>query len=292
MKKAIRMLKIGIHNWRCSFSDLPSFQWQFWFFYFLSNHFVVQIWLVITQLTYFRFVTFVTSITSITSSLQMADIPLDENKASILISSQYIMGYMFSAITATRLPRRVLLFLSLVIIGLANIGAGLVLMSKKTMIADVNTNTSLHDIHDGEHMLVPSDLSLNLTLNTPILSQDVTLEDHLISLVPVFSCILICFGYASGLGPVPWILFSELFPASIRGPASSLTAVFRAVSLFLSIKLFPSMLQIFGIGGSFLFCSCVCFTALIVSYFVVPETKGLDSQQLEYIYQERKVGLL
>ena len=32
------------------------------------------------------------------------------------------------------------------------------------------------------------------------------------SLVPVISCILITFGYACGLGPVPFILFGELFP--------------------------------------------------------------------------------
>ena len=43
-------------------------------------------------------------------------------------------------------------------------------------------------------------------------------EEHqqrstLVSLIPVFSCIFITFGYACGLGPVPFILFGELFPS-------------------------------------------------------------------------------
>ena len=36
------------------------------------------------------------------SCSQMANIPLDENLASILIASQYLLGYLFSAIFVTK----------------------------------------------------------------------------------------------------------------------------------------------------------------------------------------------
>ena len=49
-----------------------------------------------------------------------------------------------------------------------------------------------------------------------------------------------------------WILYSELFPARVRGAASSVTAVLRAAALFVSIKSFPAVLATCGIGGSFL----------------------------------------
>ena len=42
--------------------------------------------------------------------------------------------------------------------------------------------------------------------------KNVVIIVHNFSLVPVISCILITFGYACGLGPVPFILFGELFP--------------------------------------------------------------------------------
>ena len=58
--------------------------------------------------------------------------------------------------------------------------------------------------------------------------------------MPVISCILITFGYACGLGPVPFILFGELFPNSVRGAATSVTAFLRSITVFLSIKVASS----------------------------------------------------
>ena len=39
---------------------------------------------------------------TVTLTFQMADIPMDENLASILISGQYILGYLFSSIAMLR----------------------------------------------------------------------------------------------------------------------------------------------------------------------------------------------
>ena len=83
-----------------------------------------------------------------------------------------------------------------------------------------------------------------------------------------------------------WILYSELFPARVRGAASSVTAVLRAAALFVSIKSFPALLATCGIGGSFLVSGGVCLLALAVAALIVPETRGLTSQQLEDIYKE------
>ena len=89
--------------------------------------------------------------------------------------------------------------------------------------------------------------------------------DALLSIVPVISCVLITFGYACGLGPVPFILFGELFPSSVRGTATSITAFLRSVTVFLSIKIFPSLLALAGIAGSFFSCAVVCAAAVVVS---------------------------
>jgi len=215
--------------------------------------------------------------------LQMANIPLDENLASILIAAQYLLGYLFSAIFVTRVPRRVLLFGSLFLMGLANVGAGLVLLSRAdTEIVSTNTTHNL-DIIDADHMVGLTDLEV---VDVPLpFPHSVSMLEHFLSLVPVFSCILICFGYACGLGPVPWILFGELFPSNVRGRASSITAFLRSITVFLSIKLFPSILKLCDIGGSFLTCALVCFLAIFISYFIVPETIGMDSKQLDNIYR-------
>ena len=95
--------------------------------------------------------------------------------------------------------------------GLANVGAGLVLLNK-TKIEPTSSNLTHHmEIIDADHMMGLTDLEVGDGPLPP--SPSVSVMDHLLSLVPVFSCILICFGYACGLGPVPWILFGELFPS-------------------------------------------------------------------------------
>ena len=126
------------------------------------------------------------------------------------------------------------------------------------------------------------------TVNTSNVTMTVSRPSHsseLLGLLPVLACVLICFGYAAGIGPVPWILFAELFPLPVRGPATSITAVIRAVTLFLSIKMFPAMLNTFDIGGSFLISGVICALAILVSVIIVPETRGFTSQQLENLYK-------
>ena len=172
--------------------------------------------------------------------------------------------------------------MSLVIIGLANFSAGLVLISKEGIQEDTDvlmimTSTSSDWSHDYVTTVNVSDVTI------PVSRQP--LSSELLGLLPVLACVLICFGYAAGLGPVPWILFAELFPLPVRGPASSVTAVIRAITLFLSIKMFPAMLNTFDIGGSFLISGVICSLAIVVAFVIVPETRGLTSQQLENLYK-------
>ena len=87
-------------------------------------------------------------------------------------------------------------------------------------------------------------------------SQQVNIQteaDDVYSFIPVISCIFICFGYGFGLGPIPFILFGELFPSKtqflffifqiylvnlgeVRGIMSSITGFLRSITVFVSIK--------------------------------------------------------
>ena len=125
--------------------------------------------------------------------------------------------------------------MSLAIICAANISTGLVLVSRVGRVSP-----------EAAVVASTSDWSNETVLTTDVMESSLT--SQLLGLLPVLACVLICFGYAAGLGPVPWILFAELFPLPVRGPASSVTAVLRAITLFLSIKMFPAMLNTFDIG--------------------------------------------
>ena len=142
--------------------------------------------------------------------LQMAEIPLDENLTAIIVAAQYVFGYCLSSIMVTRIPRRVLLMGSLALMMTANLAAGLVLLEKHTTIPGQASNgTEDHlAIVDADNII-----GLDSPLGEVEQEQEEPTRSTIVSLIPVFSCIFITFGYACGLGPVPFILFGELFPS-------------------------------------------------------------------------------
>ena len=90
---------------------------------------------------------------------------------------------------------------------MANLGAGLVLLEKYDQEDKTENNTN-----EGSPSAIVDSDNIIAVENTNISPGDE--KDHSIfSFIPVLSCILITFGYACGLGPVPFILFGELFPS-------------------------------------------------------------------------------
>ena len=141
----------------------------------------------------------------------MANIPLDENLAAILVAAQYVVGYSLSSMFVTRISRRSLLFSSLTLMMVANLGAGLVLFNSNVPAEKTGDNRTDHlTIIDADQLVGLAELDQDaLPLPAP------GVVDQVLSMVPVISCILITFGYACGLGPVPFILFGELFPSKL-----------------------------------------------------------------------------
>ena len=150
--------------------------------------------------------------------LQMAEIPMDENISAILVAAQYVLGYAISSGLVTRVGRRSLLISSLVLMMLANLGAGLVLFDKHEDTDDSHVN----NVTDNAHVvIVDADNLVGLEASNDNQIQE---ESHgIYSYIPVISCVFITFGYACGLGPVPFILFGELFPSEFNSISSGFT---------------------------------------------------------------------
>ncbi|MCA0133497.1 sugar porter family MFS transporter [Winogradskyella alexanderae] len=87
--------------------------------------------------------------------------------------------------------------------------------------------------------------------------------------------------FAISLGPVMWVLFSELFPLRIRGVAISFVGfVNSAVSAGVQF-LFPWELSTIGSAMTFLIYGLFAFASLIFIIKVIPETKGKSLEELE-----------
>jgi MFS family permease len=88
-------------------------------------------------------------------------------------------------------------------------------------------------------------------------------------------------GFAISLGPVMWVLFSELFPNRVRGIAISFVGLINSAISFLVQLVFPWELENLGNSTTFLIYGIFAVIGLIIVWRLLPETKGKSLEQLE-----------
>jgi len=90
------------------------------------------------------------------------------------------------------------------------------------------------------------------------------------------------------LSPLGWLLISEIFPTKVRGLGMSIGSLshwgFNSIIAFT----FLTMIQKFGVGGTFCFYSAICVAGLIWGYYYIPETKGKTLEQIEEHWRQGK----
>jgi len=87
--------------------------------------------------------------------------------------------------------------------------------------------------------------------------------------------------FAISLGPVMWVLFSELFPNRIRGIAISFVGLINSAVSFLVQLVFPWELENFGNSTTFLIYGIFAIIGFVFVMRLLPETKGKSLEELE-----------
>jgi sugar porter (SP) family MFS transporter len=87
--------------------------------------------------------------------------------------------------------------------------------------------------------------------------------------------------FALTLGPVVWVVMSEIFPTSIRGRAMSISTVLLWISCFGVSQSFPMLVEHIGRPFPYYLYAGVCFVMIFFVLFVVPETKGKTLEEIE-----------
>ena len=93
--------------------------------------------------------------------------------------------------------------------------------------------------------------------------------------------------FAVSIGPVMWVLFSELFPNRIRGIAISFVGLINSAVSFGVQLVFPWELANFGSATTFLIYGLFGVVGLMFVMWVLPETKGRSLEELETILVKR-----
>ena len=87
--------------------------------------------------------------------------------------------------------------------------------------------------------------------------------------------------FAISIGPVMWVLFSELFPNKIRGIAISFVGLINSAVSFVVQWVFPWELDTLGNVLTFTIYGVFAALGLIFIIRVIPETKGKSLEDIE-----------
>ncbi len=93
--------------------------------------------------------------------------------------------------------------------------------------------------------------------------------------------------FAASVGPVTWVILSEIFPNNIRGRALSLATFALWTANFVVSQTFPMLdenawlIERFNHGFAFYIYAAFCVVLVGVVWLAVPETKGRSLEEIE-----------
>jgi SP family xylose:H+ symportor-like MFS transporter len=93
--------------------------------------------------------------------------------------------------------------------------------------------------------------------------------------------------FALSVGPVTWVILSEIFPTRIRGRAMAIATVCLWIANYVISQTFPMMdehpwlVATFHRGFPFWLYGAFCAVLLVFVWRFVPETKGKTLEEIE-----------
>jgi MFS transporter, SP family, galactose:H+ symporter len=94
--------------------------------------------------------------------------------------------------------------------------------------------------------------------------------------------------FAISLGPIFWLLISEIYPLKVRGSAEGIAASSNWAANFVVSLTFLTLVEKFGPTWTFWLYGALAIAAWIFSYKLVPETKGRTLEEIETFWHRDK----
>jgi sugar porter (SP) family MFS transporter len=99
--------------------------------------------------------------------------------------------------------------------------------------------------------------------------------------IAVASLMVYVGSFAVGLGPVFWLILSEIYPLRIRGRAMSIGTVANWSANLIVALSFLTFTQVLGKPATFWLYGVVSIGSWFFAFFLVPETKGRSLEEIE-----------
>ncbi|XP_075230341.1 facilitated trehalose transporter Tret1-like [Lycorma delicatula] len=109
----------------------------------------------------------------------------------------------------------------------------------------------------------------------------------IVKFIPLISLVLFTFFFCLGLGPLPWAVVGEMFPANVKALSSSLASSFCFTLTFIITKFFTNVSDELGTHTAFWVFSACCFVGLIFIALTIPDTRGMTLQDIQDVMNGR-----
>lgn len=105
-----------------------------------------------------------------------------------------------------------------------------------------------------------------------------------VGIMALVSLLVYVICYSLGLGAIPWVIMSEVFPSDVKGLAGSLATLVNWFAGWVVTLSFNTMLD-WSSAGSFGIFACVCVFTLVFVALRVPETKGKTLEEIQKFFK-------
>lgn len=106
------------------------------------------------------------------------------------------------------------------------------------------------------------------------------------SYLPLVSLMVCGLSYGLGVGPVPFVLMSELFTTRFKSYGMAVAMAVRSMSVFFQLKVFGILTTMVGINVIFLVHSALLVLGAIFTFIAIPETRDRSLSELEQIFMK------
>jgi SP family arabinose:H+ symporter-like MFS transporter len=137
----------------------------------------------------------------------------------------------------------------------------------------------LIDRFGRKKLLLLSQLGVALSLLVIIFAF--ATENAFIDSIAVGAVLAYVATYSLGMGPITWVLVSEIYPLAIRAKAMAVMTFLSWLSNYLVVLTFPSLLSNLGSPLTFSLYFVFGTAAFFLFWRFVPETKGKSLEQIE-----------
>ncbi|XP_054779096.1 probable inositol transporter 2 [Prosopis cineraria] len=108
--------------------------------------------------------------------------------------------------------------------------------------------------------------------------------------VAILGLALYIISFSPGMGTVPWVMNSELYPLRYRGICGGIASTALWISNLIVSQTFLTMTKSIGTSWTFLVFGVIAAIAVFFVLVFVPETKGLPIEEVEKMLEDRSVN--